>query len=256
MEIKGLEQLSTHVPELRTTGGVLRIAGIVAAVITLETLFFISADRSIPDWTPDGQVIFITLGFLLMRQFFTQKKKLQERFGDEAYRHAFGRYVLTGLPLIFGAVAHLGYLPGLEIPRLWWYPILPGLGWLMLIVGAVLWVRAFVTFGIDNITMLYVYFPQEGRLVNSEIYNVIRHPVYAGALRISLGLALLNGNWNALFLVLFLLGGLTVWLAFVEERELIERFGAPYADHRKRVPAFWPRPRDLGKFFRFLLTGK
>jgi len=42
----------------------------------------------------------------------------------------------------------------------------------------------------------------------------------------------------------------------VEEKELIERFGQSYLDYRKRIPAFWPRPRDLGGFFKFLLSGE
>jgi protein-S-isoprenylcysteine O-methyltransferase Ste14 len=46
------------------------------------------------------------------------------------------------------------------------------------------------------------------------------------------------------------------WLRFVEEKELIERFGGAYLDYRARVPAFWPRLRELPTFFRFLLTGK
>jgi protein-S-isoprenylcysteine O-methyltransferase Ste14 len=44
-------------------------------------------------------------------------------------------------------------------------------------------------------------------------------------------------------------------LRFVEEKELIERFGQSYLDYRARVPAFWPRWRDLPIFFRFLLKG-
>jgi protein-S-isoprenylcysteine O-methyltransferase Ste14 len=92
--------------------------------------------------------------------------------------------------------------------------------------------------------------------VDSAIYGVIRHPIYAGALRVIIGLALLNGNANALAFIPFILLGMFAWLRLVEEKELIERFGVSYADHRKRVPAFWPRPRDLGKFFRFIATGK
>jgi protein-S-isoprenylcysteine O-methyltransferase Ste14 len=126
----------------------------------------------------------------------------------------------------------------------------------MILVGAALWIRAAFTFGLDNAFMLYVYFPEEGRLVDAAIYGVIRHPIYAGALRVIIGLALLNGNANALAFIPFILLGVFGWLRLVEEKELIERFGQSYVEHRKRVPAFWPRPRDLGKFFRFIVVGK
>jgi protein-S-isoprenylcysteine O-methyltransferase Ste14 len=50
--------------------------------------------------------------------------------------------------------------------------------------------------------------------------------------------------------------GLTLWLRLVEEPELIERFGQGYATYRRNVPAFWPKPRDAGKFLRFLISGR
>jgi len=88
------------------------------------------------------------------------------------------------------------------------------------------------------------------------IYAVIRHPVYAGVLRLGMGLALLNGNAFSLFFGLLLSPlALTSWVRLVEERELIERFGSGYIEYRKETPAFWPRPRDLKKFFRFVLKG-
>jgi len=67
---------------------------------------------------------------------------------------------------------------------------------------------------------------------------------------------LINGNANSLAFILFAPLGLTGWIRLVEEKELLERFGASYAEYRKRVPAFWPKWRDLGKFFGFLLAGK
>jgi protein-S-isoprenylcysteine O-methyltransferase Ste14 len=68
-------------------------------------------------------------------------------------------------------------------------------------------------------------------------------------------LALLNGTWFALTCVLIFMLGLWGWVRLVEEKELLERFGPSYAEYRRRVPAFWPRPRDLGRFFKFLITG-
>ena len=93
-------------------------------------------------------------------------------------------------------------------------------------------------------------------MVNSNIYSVLRHPVYAGVLRVIIALALLNGNGNSLAFIPFAPLGLFGWIRLVEEKELIELFGPSYLDYRKHVPAFWPRATDYGKFFGFLLTGK
>jgi protein-S-isoprenylcysteine O-methyltransferase Ste14 len=102
--------------------------------------------------------------------------------------------------------------------------------------------------------MVYVYFPEEGRLVDSSIYGVLRHPIYAAALYVVIGLALLSGNWIALVFAALMPIGLTGWVRLVEEKDLIERF-PDYSNYRLGVPAFWPRLRDLGKFLGFLLKG-
>lgn len=79
-----------------------------------------------------------------------------------------------------------------------------------------------------------------GELLTEGIYGVIRHPRY---LELVVGLA----AWCLLlnYLGLYVILGLTVVLlppiVRLEERELAQRFGAAYADYRRRVPAFVPR---------------
>jgi protein-S-isoprenylcysteine O-methyltransferase Ste14 len=133
--------------------------------------------------------------------------------------------------------------------------VLSVLGWLCVVIGAVLFVRSVFTFGLDYITMVYTYFPEEGRIVNTSIYNVLRHPVYAGALRFGIGLACLNMGIYALSFAVLLPLGLTGWILLVEEKELLERFPG-YAEYRKNTPAFWPRITNLPAFFKFLFTGR
>ncbi len=126
----------------------------------------------------------------------------------------------------------------------------------MVVAGALLGLRTVLIFGVDNLAMLYVYFPEESTLVNHKIYNVLRHPAYAAVLLIVFGLALLNGSWAALACAMIFLLGLWGWVRLVEEQELIKRFGAAYVAYRKRVPAFAPRLCDLREFFGFLIAGR
>jgi protein-S-isoprenylcysteine O-methyltransferase Ste14 len=126
----------------------------------------------------------------------------------------------------------------------------------MLCIGAMIWIRGVFTFGADNLAMLYVYYPEEGQIINSSIYGILRHPVYAGVLRMAIGLALLNGNANALAFAVLMPIGITGWIRLVEEKELIERFGQSYLEYRRRTPAFWPKWYDLGRFFKFLIKGE
>ncbi len=255
MDINGMEQLRKHVPDLNTRRGRIRIGLYFLGWFLLITLYFVVSDN-IPTWSIDSQIIIVAPGFLVMSFFFTRRKAYQEKYKELAYRNAFAHYGIPGLAIIMAAVAHTAYMNGPFVPRGWWTIVFIVLGWLMLIVGAALWARGISAFGMDNLALLYVYFPEEGKFVDSSIYSVLRHPVYAGVLRVSIGLALLNGNANSIAFILFAPLGLTGWIRLVEEKELIERFGSSYLDYRKRVPAFWPRLSDYGKFFGFLLTRK
>ncbi len=252
--MKGLDALTRHVPELNSTGGFIKIVLYFLSVFALTSLYFILTDR-IPTWSIDSQILIMALGYLVLNFFFSRKKQYQEKYGELAYRKAFAHYAIPGLGIMLGAFVHAGYMNGPYVPRGWWTNIFVAGGWLFLITGAILFVRSVFTFGVDNATMLYVYYPQEGRIVNSSIYGILRHPLYAGALRAMIGLALLNGNGNSIVFALFPQLLVTGWLRLVEEKELIERFGQSYLDYRRRVPAFWPKLRDIGAYLRFLITG-
>jgi protein-S-isoprenylcysteine O-methyltransferase Ste14 len=255
MKFKGMDVLAKHVPELNSAGGRARIALYAIFLFALVTAYFIATDH-IPTWSIDSQIIIIGLGFLVMSLFFSRKQAYSEKYKELAYRNAFAHYAMPGLALIMAAIAHAGYMNGPIIPQGWWKIIFFALGWFMFCIGSILWIRSVFTFGVDNLALLYVYHPEEGIIIDSKIYGVLRHPVYAGDLRVSIGLALLNGNANAIAFAILVPLGFTGWIRLVEEKELIERFGQPYLDYRKRTPAFWPRLRTLGRFFAFLLTGK
>lgn len=251
--LAGYDRLALHFPDLRTRAGLARLAARGAGWFGLTLLFFALTDRFIPEWQPDGQILVTALGFLVLARFFNRKTAFQARHGELAYRHAFVRAALPGLAIIFAVLAHCAYLPGLPIPALWWRDLLRLLGLYLTLVGAGLWARAALTFGLDNLAMLYVYYPQDSRLIDSSIYGLLRHPVYAGALRVMLGLCLLNGTWQALAYALLAPLGYFGWIRLVEEPDLLGRF-PDYAVYRRRVPAFWTW--RIGRLWRFLLSGR
>ena len=251
----GWEALRAHMPPLRSPRGIAWLLGRAAGVFGLTSGFFVLVDREFPEWMPDGEIVVLALGFLILARFFSQKARYQAQFGDRAYARAISAFGIPGLGIVFASIAHLGYMPGPQIPHLWWRPILVGTGWLSLAVGAALWWRAVSTLGLDTLAMLYVYYPEERRIVDSGIYSLLRHPVYAAALRVSIGLALVRANWYALLVALIVPLFLHGWIRLVEEAELIRQFPA-YVEYRRRVPAFAPRLPDLGKFWRLLVLGR
>ncbi|MFX1607322.1 MAG: methyltransferase family protein, partial [Promethearchaeota archaeon] len=111
-----------------------------------------------------------------------------------------------------------------------------------------------LTFGIDYMTVVYLYFPEESEIQENEIYSVIRHPAYLGG--VILGLAGLFFRFSVYSILMWF----TVYLAFraqiwKEEKELVERFGEGYKEYREQVPALLLRPSKAGAYFRFLRSG-
>lgn len=253
MNIKGLHALAKHFPELNSAGGRLKLAGIAFGFFALTTAYFLISDQ-IPTWTIDSEIVVFTLAFLLVSRAFTQKKLFIEKYKNKAYRYAALRFIFPGISINFAVIAHIAYMNGPKFTQGTIPIIMHILGWYLLIVGAALCLRAVLTFGLDNLAFLYVYHPEEGRVINTNIYSIMRHPVYAGAMRVGIGLALLNTGIFALSFIPFLPLGYYSWTRLVEEKELLERF-PNYAEYRKKTPAFWVKPQDIGAFWRLIFTG-
>jgi len=255
MSLKGFDQLRKHIPDLNSPFGLVRLFVVPVLLYFLATALFTTTNRLPPFWLLASVVSVEVLGLTWLHMFFRVKTDFKARYGPLAYSRAISLFAYPAGGIIVSVVARIASIPGPAIARLAFYPVLSILGWILIVAGLLLFARTLQTFGVDNLTLLYVYFPGESQLVDRKIYEVLRHPAYAAAQIVVLGLALRNGNWLALISALCFMLGLWGWVRLVEEQELLERFGSSYADYRRRVPAFWPRPRELGKLFRFLLIG-
>ena len=78
-----------------------------------------------------------------------------------------------------------------------------------------------------------------GEMHTSGLYGHVRHPRYSGMFCAVIGAALLCGT-HLLWIVIAVWWVLALIAIRMEERELAMRFGAPYEEYRKRVPAFLP----------------
>jgi protein-S-isoprenylcysteine O-methyltransferase Ste14 len=102
--------------------------------------------------------------------------------------------------------------------------------------------------------LVYIYYPEESELKENEIYSIVRHPTYFAIMLVAFGgwLGYLSVYAFTSF-VLFVLG-INFHLKFVEEKELIERFGQGYHDYKKKVPII-VKPNKLPVLFKFILFG-
>ncbi len=79
---------------------------------------------------------------------------------------------------------------------------------------------------------------EKNELVVQGIYKYARHPRYISIPLWVLGIGLVTGYVIILWLSLYMFIGL--WIAtFLEEAELVQRFGQRYRDYQKRVPKFF-----------------
>jgi len=82
------------------------------------------------------------------------------------------------------------------------------------------------------------------RMVVEGPYRYVRNPLYDGDFCLIVGAALLTRSWALVLVAAFYLAQLALQLP-LEERELRERFGAPYRRYCELVPRFVPRRRPV-----------
>jgi protein-S-isoprenylcysteine O-methyltransferase Ste14 len=252
VRIKGFDILREHAPELDSRWGRWRALLSIGGVFALTTVFFMAADRGFAEWMPDGEIVVLAIGFLVLSRFFSQREVYRRKYGELSYWMAFVRFYVPGTGIVMASIAHLAYIAGPGIPDIWWKPWLVAAGWLLVLLGAKLGLRAVEVAGIDNLAMLHVYYPSESEFVKSKIYSAVRHPLDSAALDVGFGLALIHANWYGLLVALILPIFFAGWVRLIEEPELIRRF-ASYVDYRRRVPAFWPKPSGWLAFFKYLI---
>ena len=284
MKLKGIEKLREKLPAY--TGNRIALLPLGAAVVSLlGYLFLIFLDvlpRSFSDidalamvepYLPIlGSLLIMALAFMLIGQVWSARERMKAKLGDLAYQKMLPRG-LAGVfllpPLVFHQLTSIRSLPpGPPVNDLtiqWSRSILPILGippelevWVRVIVSSVIFIlgmltmrSAILTFGVDYMAVVYLYFPEESEIQDHEIYSVIRHPTYfAGVL---LGIAALVFRFSVYSILMFVVVFAFFWFqARREEKELVDRFGESYKEYMRRVPRFLLRSKDIRLYFRFL----
>ncbi|MHA1906107.1 MAG: methyltransferase family protein [Candidatus Thorarchaeota archaeon] len=209
----------------------------------------------------------------LIRRIWILREKRKAEYGNLAYQ----KMIPTGVAgvflvpaLIFHAFTSIRSLPPgppvNELTTLWSQSLLPLIGIppeidiilrlflssIFILIGILLVRSSIMTFGIDYMTVVYLYFPEESEIQENDIYSVVRHPAYLAG--VILGIAALFFRFSVYSIVFCFI----VYLVFklhlrTEEPELIDRFGDGFVEYMERVPAFFVSPRNYRKFFRFLM---
>jgi protein-S-isoprenylcysteine O-methyltransferase Ste14 len=222
-----------------------------------------------------GGIIIAIFALWMIWGVWNKRDQMKELYGELAYQKMIPRGV-TGVflipPLVFLAFTSFRSLPPSDpinpITTQWATPLLQLIGivpeidllfriiisGVLIILGALTVRSAILTFGLDYMTVVYLYFPEESEIQEHEIYSVVRHPAYLGG--VLLGAAGMISRFTVysilLFLLVFLCFRLQIWK---EEKELVERFGEGYVEYRKKVPALLVKPPKLKAYFKFVRMG-
>ena len=283
--MKGIEKLREKLPDYQ--GKIIFKFLIVAILVFLGSILVQLLVDSLPrifkkneilqiiaPFTPlIGSLTILTIGLTLVYSFWrTRNKKLSE-FGELGYQKAF-KFVVSGIPMVISIIIHsfiptdfivpfednqsitsylanpisnifFNYSLVLLTSRVILFLLFTGLGITVIL-------KALMIFGIDNMALVYVYFPKESTLQNHEIYSVLRHPTYHGLTLILIGCIFLRFSVYSMAYLLIFLIGINLHLKFVEEKELIERFGDGYKQYKEAVPAFFVRFKDFKKYLAFI----
>lgn len=221
-----------------------------------------------------GVLTIETAGFFLVWQLWFWRDDLKAKYGSTSYQRVF----LIGFAGILWiiTIAFNQYIPYYSFSREFWASsplqvlatpletffgiasaivtyIKVSLAVILFIVGLLTCIRAIQTVGVDYMFVVYLYFPEASRIQENAIYSALRHPVYAGVLFIALGGAFLTFTLLSFAAYVILLAGFYLHIRFIEERELIQRFGDSYRKYQMKAPAFFVSPRKLRIFLRFIL---
>lgn len=146
-------------------------------------------------------------------------------------------------PMLLGAWLFFADHRALLRVRLW-LPAIPELPWLMSLGAAAtfagllfaVWARLYLGKNWSGLVTV----KHDHELIRSGPYRFVRHPIYSGILLALVGTAVCRRNvWGILGVALIWLG---LWLkSRLEERFMVETFGAQYDDYRRTTGALLPR---------------
>jgi len=286
MVLKGVDKFWEKVPSL-SGWKIFLLPGYAFCIISFCIMFMIGFD-SLPDilklngadsnllflFPLIGELMICITGFVLVFQMWFWKDRLKARYGQASYQRILP-VGFTGICCVLSLsinmfVHYWSFSPSfwmssplrfLAVPLdSYFYPFGNAafiaktvVSVFLAALGLTMIIRSLLTFGFDYMTVIYLYFPEESKIQNHRIYSVLRHPTYTGALTIGLGGMFFTLTPYSIIFFIVYLTAFYFHIHFVEEKELVARFGPSYQHYMKQVPAFLVKPDKLGDFLGFLM---
>jgi protein-S-isoprenylcysteine O-methyltransferase Ste14 len=285
IKLKGVDKFLTKIPDYRGKH-LFRIPIILALsfIIPLGTMLLLDISPRLfpsipflaglePFMPIISTILFQIISILLIRCVWTKKNSFLKQDYERAYQKSF-IYIITGIPFFVSSMLH-GFMPLDVIPpkptggTITWFMANPFttllniqyaaldytriiIGFIILILGIGTALRSFFTFGLDYMSIMYVYYPEESEVQHHAIYSILRHPTYHGLIIMSFSSVIFRFSFYSIIICLLFILGMNIHIKWTEDKELIERFGTSYKEYMKTThPLFYP-PKYIKKYFLFL----
>ncbi|MCL2331496.1 MAG: isoprenylcysteine carboxylmethyltransferase family protein [Proteobacteria bacterium] len=108
--------------------------------------------------------------------------------------------------------------------------VLVGFGYLFIIIGVLGRVYSSLTIASHK----------DAQIVKTEMYSVVRHPLYFSSFVIIIGIGMLTGRPELLAYIIAFFLACFYPMILNEEKYLGDKFGREYADYKKQVPMLIP----------------
>ena len=221
-----------------------------------------------------GTLIILAFGFTLIFSVWYRKEKLLQKNREFAYEKGvipgfagvsmvitsiitiFISFILNPVNVVTGALSFSiwGLIGNQNSDNNNFILAQVILGLAIGILGVSIIVRVVETFGLDYAALIYLYYPEESHLVNHKIYSIVRNPLYMGLCVIAFGGLIFRSSFYSIVKFLMFIIFLNIHIRFVEDKELIERFGENFQKYRKNVPALIVRPNNWIKLLKFIVN--
>ena len=197
---------------------------------------------SIIAWVNLYLLVMASLLFLLFYALSVSPAALSQRWGKKAYHRCF---TLRGVAMVFEALTLVGYglytrfpLPT-PLPERFPWPAWLSILLAILIGLPTLWlmIRGMLDAGEETAR------PRQEHTLYEGIYTRLRHPQALGEMFLWLVVALLLNNpflamFSTLYFPIFFL------TMFIEENDLLIRYGDAYAQYIQETGLLWPRRKE------------
>ncbi|MHA1972301.1 MAG: methyltransferase family protein [Candidatus Hodarchaeales archaeon] len=281
VHIKGTDELQEKLPSY--SGKRIIILLLLVILVVLLDITFLVMMYVLPSLQPNnqflifiepflpilGQTVSIALGFIFVSRVWSKRERLLSESRETAYQKGIISAII-GIPMVMVTVIHR-----LVPIELFWNPQNPltktvatplfsenkqlsliafGFGAIIVLTGFLTAIRTLEVFGIDYMALVYLYFPDESELKANEIYSIVRHPAYFALMLMALGEWIAYLTLYAFTSFIIFVIGINLHLKFVEEKELLKRFGPDYIEYKKKVPIVI-KLQKLPILFRYILFG-